>query len=113
MRDADDSGGTRDDPGSLRGIPEALRRAFSAGLPKEAVDYLRSQAHQTKDEAARIVAREVREFLEKADLPDLIRQVLAKLRMEVKVDVRFVPTDKEAARPEAERRPPRKDDREK
>ena len=113
MREPDDSGGPRDDAGALGGIPEALKRAFSAGLPKEAVDYLRSQASQTKQEAARIVAREIREFLEKADLPELARQVLANLKMEVKVEVRFVPAAREAGAPPAAERKARKDEREK
>jgi hypothetical protein len=92
MREPDDpSSGSRDD--LLRGIPEALRRAFSAGLPKEAVDYLRSQAHHTKEEAARLMAKEVREFLERADLADLARRVLANLKLEIKAEVKFVPTD--------------------
>lgn len=92
----DPPGGSRDDPGSLRGIPDALRRAFSSGMPKEAVDYLRSHASQTKEEAARIIAKEVREFLERADLPDLARRVLSKLRLEIKTEVKFVPTEDDA-----------------
>lgn len=91
MKDPDDPAAR--DESSLRGIPDALRRAFSAGLPKEAVDYLRSQAGQTKEEAARIVAKEVREFFERADLVDLAKKVLANLKLEVKAEIRFVPTD--------------------
>ena len=92
MKDRDDPP-SRDEQGSLRGIPEALRRAFAAGLPKEAVDYLRSQASHTKEEAARLMAKEVRDFLERADLTDLARQVLGNLKLEIKAEIRFVPTD--------------------
>jgi len=108
MKDPDDPP-PRDEP-SLRGIPEALRRAFSAGLPKEAVDYLRSQASHTKEEAARLMTRELREFLERADLVDMARKVLANLKLEVKAEIRFVPTDDET-RVEAPRNPRRDDDK--
>jgi hypothetical protein len=51
-----------------------------------------------KSEIFTVVVREVREFLERANLADEITRVLTGVTLEVKTQVRFVPNDARSSR---------------
>ena len=93
-------------------IPELVKKTVTAGmgavftteegirrltremtLPKEVANYLVSTASTTKDELLRIVAREVREFLQTVQLSEELAKVLTMLSLEVKTSIRFVPNE--------------------
>lgn len=62
-------------------------------LPREAVNYLLSQADATKKEVVRVAANEFREFLETANVGDEVAKVLTKLSFEIRTEIRFVPNE--------------------
>ena len=62
-------------------------------LPKEMAGYVFSQVDDTKNAMVRVVAREVREFLEAADLAKELQKVLTTLSFEIRTEIRFVPND--------------------
>jgi hypothetical protein len=91
-------------------VPEIVKRTFSAGmgavftteegirriakeisLPKDVAGYLANTAGATKDEVVRIVAREVREFLERMNLSEEVTKLLTTLSFEIKTEIRFIP----------------------
>jgi hypothetical protein len=93
-------------------IPDLVRRTLAAGmgafvtteegirriardmsLPKEVAGYLANTAGATKDEIMRLVAREIREFLQTVNLSDEIAKMLTTLSFEVKTEIRFIPND--------------------
>ncbi len=100
-------------------IPEVIKRTFYAGLgavftteegirklanefslPKDVANYLIQQAQSTKDELFRIVARELREFLESLNLSDELQRLLTSLSFEVKTEIRFIPNDAKIVKPQ-------------
>ena len=93
-------------------VPEMVKRTFAAGLgalfsteegirklaremplPKEVAGYLVNTAASTRDEFLRILARELREFLQSINLSEEIARMLTTLSFEVKTEIRFVPND--------------------
>lgn len=93
-------------------VPELVRKTFAAGmgavftteegirrmtkdltLPKEVAGYLVSTASTTKDEVLRVLAREIREFLQTVNLSEEIARMLTTLSFEVKTEIRFIPND--------------------
>jgi hypothetical protein len=91
-------------------VPELVKRAFTAGLgavftteeglrrmakdislPKDVAGYLVNTASSTKDELLRVMAREVREFLQNVNLSEEIAKMLTTLSFEVKTEIRFIP----------------------
>ncbi|HUH02623.1 MAG TPA: hypothetical protein VML75_11575 [Kofleriaceae bacterium] len=93
-------------------IPDLVRKTFTAGmgavftteegirrltkemtLPKDVAGYLANTASTTKDEFLRIIAREVREFLQTVNLSEEIAKMLTTLSFEVKTEIRFIPND--------------------
>lgn len=93
-------------------IPELVKKTVTAGmgavftteegirrltrevtLPKEVANYLVNTASTTKDELLRIVAREIREFLQTVQLSDELAKVLTKVSLEVNTSVRFIPSE--------------------
>src|SRR5262245_57918674 len=113
----DDERRVRDDDPKLRGrleqfIPDIVRRTFYAGLgavftteegirkvasevhlPKDVANYLIQTAAQSKDQIFEISARELRAFLESANLSQEIQKVLTSLSFEIKTEIRFIPND--------------------
>ena len=92
------------------GIAEVLKRLVEAGarnitpdnlkqlardlkLPKEALSFAFSQIEETKSGLYRAVAGELRNFLERSSIADEFARALTKLTFEVKMQVRFVPSD--------------------
>ena len=93
-------------------VPELLRRTFYAGIgavftteegirklakevsmPKDAANYLIQQAQGTKKELFRIVAQELRGFLESLNLTEELQRLLTTLSFEIKTEIRFIPND--------------------
>jgi len=59
-------------------------------LPRELINYMMSQVDETKHAAVAIVAREVREFLEKTNLSEEIVKVLTRVSFEVTTNIKFL-----------------------
>jgi len=74
--------------------PESLRQFLGdLRLPKETLALILPQLEETKHGLYRVVAREVREFLERTNLTEELTQALTRLSFEIKTEVRFVPND--------------------
>lgn len=95
-------------------IPEIVKKTFAAGLdalftteegirrlakdlslPKDVAGYLAHTAGDAKDELLRLIAREVREFLESVNLSEEISKMLTMLSFEIKTEIRFIPNDEQ------------------
>jgi hypothetical protein len=93
-------------------VPDLVKRTFYAGLgavftteegirklanefslPKDVVAYLVNGAQSTKDELYKVVARELRGFLEGLNLSQELAKLLTTLSFEVKMEARFIPND--------------------
>ena len=84
------------------------RRPFASSpsevsLPKDVVNFLLHQATNSKDEVLRVVGKEVRSFLESANLSAEMAKMLTQLSLEVKTEVRFIPERRGRRRREARR----------
>jgi hypothetical protein len=85
--------------------PENLRNFVGdLKLPKEIATYLLSQIDETKNGLYRVVAKEIRGFLQQNDLGEEIARALGHLAVEIKTEIRFVPQkddgEGKAAQPE-------------
>ncbi len=93
-------------------IPEILKRAVELGvekaqeapdnlkqfaadlkLPKEIASYLLTQIDETKNGVFRVVAKEMREFLEHTNFAGEIQKLLTTVQFEVNTTIRFTPND--------------------
>src|ERR1700760_2224387 len=93
-------------------IPELIKRAVEIGvekaaeapdnlkefvggmkLPREAVNYLLAQVEETKNGLFRVVAKEVREFLEHTNLAGEMQKMLTTVQFEISTTIRFKPND--------------------
>jgi hypothetical protein len=93
-------------------IPELLKRAVEIGvekaaeapdnlkefvggmkLPREAVNYLLAQVEETKNGLFRVVAKEVREFLEHTNMAGEMQKMLTTVQFEISTTIRFKPND--------------------
>ena len=111
---------TRDDPRLRRRLeqllPDLVKRTFYAGLgalftteegirkiaqdfslPKDVANFLIHQAASSKDELFRVVAKELRGFLEGVNLSGELQKLLTSLSFEVKTEIRFIPNDEGVA----------------
>ena len=80
--------------GTISKSETAVREIMGdAKLPKEVIGYVFSQIDETKNALVRVVAREVREFLEATDLATELQKALTSLSFEIKTEVRFIPND--------------------
>jgi hypothetical protein len=105
-------------------IPELIKRAVELGvekaveapdnlkefvggmkLPREAAHYLLSQVEETKNGLFRVVAKEVREFLEHTNLGTEMQRMLTTVQFEISTTIRFKPND--GAGESADGEPPR------
>ncbi len=106
-------------------IPELIKRAVELGvekaseapdnlkefvggmkLPREAAHYLLSQVEETKNGLFRVVAKEVRDFLEHTNLGTEMQRMLTTVQFEISTTIRFKPNDS-AGEPAAEGEPPK------
>jgi hypothetical protein len=77
--------------------PENLRNFVGdLKLPKEIASYLFSQIDETKNGLYRVVAKEIRGFLQQNDLGEEIARAFSHLAVEIKTEIRFVPQKDEA-----------------
>jgi hypothetical protein len=93
-------------------IPEIVRRAVELGvekaveapdnlksfvgdlkLPKEIAHYLLTQVDETKSGVIRVVAKEIRDFLEHTNFAGEIQKLLTTVQFEVNTTIRFTPND--------------------
>jgi hypothetical protein len=78
--------------GKITEGPENLRNLVSdLKLPKEIANYLFSQIDETKNGLYRVVAKEIRGFLQQNNLGEEMAKALAHLSVEIKTEIRFVP----------------------
>ena len=79
---------------TLLGVePSAIREAVSDMMPREAAARLAQGTERTKKEVVRIIAGEVKGFLEEVDLQSIIANVLRDHEVEVHVRFRPKPAD--------------------
>ena len=110
MADSDSTGGRRR---RLEGvIPELLKRAVEIGvknateapenirgfvndlkLPKEIAHYLLSQVDETKNGLFRVVAKEMRDFLEHTNIAGETQKLLTTVQFEINTTIRFRPNE--------------------
>jgi hypothetical protein len=93
-------------------IPELLKRAIEIGvdkatgspeslkhfvgdlkLPKEIASYLLTQVDETKNGLFRVVAKEIRDFLEHTNISGEMQKMLTTVQFEINTTVRFSPND--------------------
>jgi len=93
-------------------IPELLKRAIEIGvdkatdapeslkhfvgdlqLPKEIATYLLTQIDETKNGLFRVVAKEIRDFLEHTNISGEMHKMLTTVQFEINTTVRFTPND--------------------
>jgi len=93
-------------------IPELIKRAVELGvekaaeapdnlkefvggmkLPREAVNYLLAQVEETKNGLFRVVAKELREFLEHTNMAGEMQKMLTTVQFEISTTIRFKPND--------------------
>lgn len=80
--------------GAVFTTEEGIRRlATEFSLPKDVANYLIHSAQSTKDELFRIVAKEMREFLQGLNLHQELAKLLTTLSFEIKTEIRFIPND--------------------
>ncbi|UJR80546.1 hypothetical protein [Sandaracinus amylolyticus] len=91
--------------GTLTNSREALQGVVGkVELPKEVASYVLSQVDETKNAMVRVVAREVREFLEAADLAKELQRALTSLSFEIRTEIRFIPNDAGGVTPDVKAR---------
>src|SRR5271165_6756953 len=97
-------------------IPELIKRAVEIGvgkaaeapdnlkefvggmkLPREVAHYLLSQVEETKNGLFRVVAKEIREFLEQTNISTEMQKMLTTVQFEINTTIRFKPNDASAA----------------
>ena len=107
-------------------IPELIKRAVELGVekaveapdslkelvggmkvPREVANYVLSQVEDTKNGLFRVVAKEVREFLEKSNLGTEIEKILTSLQFEISTTIRFKPNDGAAQADDGEQKLPK------
>jgi len=77
-----------------REIAGAVGKALQeAKLPREIAGAVFNQIDETKNDVLRIVAKEVRDFLDATDLASEIKAALTSLSFEVRTEIRFIPND--------------------
>lgn len=97
-------------------IPELIKRAVEIGvekaveapdnfkelvggikMPREAAHYLLAQVEETKNGLFRVVAKEVREFLEHTNISGEMQKILTTVQFEVSTTIRFKPNETNGA----------------
>jgi hypothetical protein len=96
-------------------IPELIKRAVEIGVekateapdtvkqfmgdlkvPKEIAGYILSQVEETKNGLFRVVAKEMRDFLEHANVSSEMQKILTTVQFEVNTTIRFRPNEGKA-----------------
>lgn len=103
-------------------IPDLLKRAVEIGvekateapdsikqfmhdrkIPKEVAQLLFSQIEETKNGILRVVANEVRDFLEHTNVANDLKNVLTSVQFEVNTTIRFTPNEEKQAAADAKK----------
>ncbi len=93
-------------------IPELIKRAVEIGvekaaeapdnlkefvggmkLPREVASYILAQVEETKNGLFRVVAKEIRDFLEHTNLGSEMQKALTTVQFEINTTIRFKPND--------------------
>jgi hypothetical protein len=93
-------------------IPELIKRAVEIGvekaveapdnlkefvggmkMPRDAAHYLLAQVEETKNGLFRVVAKEVREFLEHTNIAGEMQKMLTTVQFEISTTIRFKPNE--------------------
>jgi hypothetical protein len=91
--------------GALFSSEEGIRRmAAEFSLPKDVANYLIGQAQGGKEELMRVVAKELRSFLENLNLNDELVRLLTSISFEIRTEIRFVPNAKKLGGPKIKNR---------
>jgi len=102
-------------------IPEILKRAVEAGVsqaqhapeniktfigdlkvPKDIASYIFSQVDETKNGLFRVVAKEMRDFLEHTNIAGEMQKLLTTVQFEVNTTIRFRPNEPSSANGEGD-----------
>lgn len=74
--------------------PESIRQFVGdLKLPKELAGYIFSQVEETKNGLFRVVAKEMREFLEHTNFAGEMQKILTTVQFEVNTTIRFTPNE--------------------
>jgi hypothetical protein len=71
-------------------------------LPREAAQYLLSQIEDTKNGISRVVASEVRDFLDHSNVASEMQKMLSTMQLEIRTTIRFKPAVLDATASEGE-----------
>jgi hypothetical protein len=101
-------------------VPEFMRKVAVAGLgaifmteegirslagqlklPKEVLGFILSQAEKTKDEVGRVLAEELRRFLQSEKLREEFVKLMSGMTLDVRAQIRLVPSDEKKKEGEA------------
>lgn len=83
--------------GALFMTEEGIRSlAGQLKLPKEMLGFILGQAEKTKDEVGRVLSEELRRFFQSEKLRDEFLKVLSGMTVEVKAQIRLVPSESAA-----------------
>jgi hypothetical protein len=107
-------------------IPELIKRAVEIGvekaaeapdnlkelvggmkLPREVASYILAQVEETKNGLFRVVAKEIREFLEHTNLGAEMQKMLTTVQFEINTTIRFKPNDEAGGAADGEGQKPR------
>jgi hypothetical protein len=105
-------------------IPELIKRAVEIGvekaveapdnlkefvggmkMPRDLANYLLAQVEETKNGLFRVVAKEVREFLEHTNVSGEMQNLLTTVQFEISTTIRFRPNDTASGAADAARMP--------
>jgi hypothetical protein len=90
--------------GALFMTEEGIRSlAGQLKLPKEVLHFILSQAERTKDEVGRVVSEELRRFLQSEKLREEFVKLLSGMTVEIKAEVRLVPSAQQDKEKEKDR----------
>jgi hypothetical protein len=88
--------------GAIFMTEEGIRNlAGQLKLPKEVLGFILSQAERTKDEVGRVLADELRRFLQSEKLREEFVKLMSGMTLDVRAQIRLVPAEEE---PKAERK---------
>lgn len=73
--------------------PENLRNFVGDRIPKEVSSYVFHQVDETKNGLLKVVASEVRSFLEATNLSHELQKLLTTVKFEIHTTIRFSPND--------------------
>ena len=85
--------------------PENLRNFVGDKIPKEVSSYVFHQVDETKNGLLKVVASEVRSFLEATNLSHELQKLLTTVKFEIHTTIRFSPNEDRPKKKKPERSP--------